>query len=66
MYPFRTWIGEEGVVHPRYPWHDSNLRPDDTAERSVLYLVEEDIEGIRAMSLIDVQGVIARHTEVRA
>jgi hypothetical protein len=64
MDTLRSWIGEEGIVHPRYSWHRSDLCSNDTSKRAILYLIEEDIEGVRAVALIDIQGVVAWDTKV--
>jgi hypothetical protein len=64
MNTFSTWIREEGIVHPCDARHGSDLRSNNTPEWAVLYLIEEDIEGIGAMTLVGAQCVVAWNPEV--
>jgi hypothetical protein len=64
MDPFSSRVGEEGVVDPRHARHNPYLRSNNSPERPILNLIEEEIEGFGTVSLIGVQCVVSRKTKM--
>jgi len=64
--PFRPKIGEIEIVHPCDTWHNSDLGAKSPPKRSILKLIEEEVEGLGAMALVCRKEMVAGYPTVLA